>query len=89
MARKIEVGVLMGVFILVAGCVSVPIIVYVTSSQDTANEVALIETLMELFDIKECSSSQKVRSFSYVYLCMSLHGEPWRLVSSHDSRNIG
>ena len=68
MARKIEVGVLMGVFILVAGCVSVPIIVYVTSSQDTANEVALIETLVELFDINGCSSSQKVRSCSYVYL---------------------
>ena len=80
MARKIEVGVLMGVFILVAGCVSVPIIVYVTSSQDTANEVVLIETLVELFDINECLSSQKVRSFSYVYLCM--HESAWRAMET-------
>ena len=60
MAKKIEVGVLMSVFILVAGCFSVPIIVYVTSSEDTASEVALIEILVEQFDINECS--QKVAS---------------------------
>ena len=70
MARKIEVGVLMGVFILVAGCVSVPIIVYVTSSQDTANEVGLIKTLVELFDINECSSSQKVYIRIAVAMCI-------------------
>ena len=51
--------VLISVFILVFGCFSVPIIVYVTSSEDNASkEVALIEMLMKQFDIDECS--QKV-----------------------------
>ena len=59
MAKKIEVGVLMSVFIFVAGCFSVPIIVYVNSFEDTSSEVALIEMLVEQFDINGCS--QKVQ----------------------------
>lgn len=53
MARKIEGFIMIGVFMIVAGCFSIPIIIYAANSQDTAatNRNVVIEQL----DINACS----------------------------------
>ena len=47
---------LTSIFIFVAaGFFSIPIIIYATSTQDTTGDSVVIETLVEQFDVNECS----------------------------------
>ena len=56
MERKIKVALLSSSFIFVAvGFFSIPIIIYATSTQDTTGDSVVIETLVEQFDVNECS----------------------------------
>ena len=61
MERKIEGTIMASVFILVAGCFSIPIIIYATSSQDSNSDSIAIEILADQFNVNECS--QQVRSY--------------------------
>ena len=61
MKRKIEGAIMTSVFILVAGCFSVPIIIYATSYQDSAGNSAIMEIFADQFNIDECS--QQVRTY--------------------------
>ena len=58
METKIEGAIIASVFILVAGCFSIPIIIYATSSQDSNSDSIAIEILADQFNVNECS--QKV-----------------------------
>lgn len=56
MERKIKVALLTSIFIFVAaGFFSIPIIIYATNTQDTTGDSVVIETLVEQFDVNECS----------------------------------
>ena len=55
MERKIEGGILTSVFILVAGCFSIPIIIFATSSQDSTSDSVVIEILADQFNVNDCS----------------------------------
>ena len=48
------------VFILVAGCFSIPIIIFATSSQDSASDSSVIEILADQFNINECSQQVRI-----------------------------
>ena len=72
MAGKFEVLILMGVFIIIAGCFSIPIIIYATSSQDTAASTnAALKKLVENFDVNKCPQ-QPVSMHGYNF-CIHLY----------------
>ena len=52
MARKFEGVIMIGVFMIVAGCFSIPIIIYAASSQDTTTNSSVV---IEQLDINQCS----------------------------------
>lgn len=60
MAKKVEVVIMTGVFMIVFGSFSIPIIIYATNSQDatsTSNVVAI-----DQIDIRNGDCSRKVRT---------------------------
>ena len=65
MARKCEVAVLTGVFVIIAGCFSIPVIIYYAASSQDIGTDAAIKRLEELFNTNECP--QEVRAPLYVY----------------------
>ena len=53
MARKFEAAIMTAVFLTIASCFSVPIIMYATDSHDDGSDAAIIR-LKELIDVNEC-----------------------------------
>ena len=62
MERKTEGAIITSVFILVAGFFSIPIIIFATSSQDSASDSVVIEILADQFNVNECSQQVRIRS---------------------------
>ena len=61
MARKIEVAILTGVFITIASCFSIPIIIYATSFQDNDTDAdAEIIKLKELINVNDCPQQVRI-----------------------------
>lgn len=67
MARRIEVAILTAVFIVIAGCFSISIVIYASGSRDTANSA--IKRFKEQLGISECS--QQVYKLLLVYSAYS------------------
>lgn len=81
MAGKIESVIMTVIFVIIAGCFSIPVIIYVTDSQDVTPGGNIIDHL----DISDCTwqaiqvweehCSAKSRSYiSYMQLCMQQYG---------------
>ena len=51
MARKIEIIIVTGIFMIVVGCFAIPTIIYATGSQDVTPR----QDIMDQLDINECS----------------------------------
>ena len=62
--KRVEIIILVGVFVIVAGCFSIPIIIFVINSQRDAGGLNILEQLR--FDINRCD--QQVFYVGRLYL---------------------
>ena len=63
--KKLEIIILVGVFMIVAGCFSVPIIIFAINSQDDTGGFNILEQLH--FNINHCDQ-QVLYVGSYIYI---------------------
>ena len=71
--KKLEIIILVGVFVIVAGCFSIPIIIFAINSQHDTGALNILEQLH--VNINHCHSDQQVLDFySYIVTLINMQG---------------